>query len=66
MATTQVVLALASFATGVHGFGVSHNDTDCDLNCVKNNLDAFFLMSLGMLVFLMQAGFALLEAGAVR
>ena len=32
----------------------------------KNNLDAFFLMSLGMLVFLMQAGFALLEAGAVR
>ena len=30
------------------------------------NVDAFFILTMGILVFLMQGGFAFLEAGAVR
>ena len=37
-----------------------------DLEGLKENINAFFLFSLAIMVFLMQAGFALLEAGAVR
>ena len=37
-----------------------------DLEGLKENIDAFFLFALAIMVFLMQAGFALLEAGAVR
>ena len=37
-----------------------------DLEGLKVNIDAFFLFSMAIMVFLMQAGFALLEAGAVR
>ena len=33
---------------------------------LKTNLDNFFLIVMGCIVFLMQAGFAFLEAGAVR
>ncbi|XP_041365461.1 putative ammonium transporter 1 isoform X1 [Gigantopelta aegis] len=33
---------------------------------LKNNLDQFFLIIMGMIVFLMQCGFGFLEAGAVR
>ena len=32
----------------------------------KNNVDAFFLLVMGLIVFLMQCGFAFLEAGSVR
>ena len=37
-----------------------------DLEGLNENINAFFLFSLAIMVFLMQAGFALLEAGAVR
>ena len=33
---------------------------------LEGNLDNFFLIVMGCIVFLMQAGFAFLEAGAVR
>ena len=33
---------------------------------MKNNLDSFFIIVMGIVVFLMQCGFAFLEAGAVR
>ena len=33
---------------------------------MKANLDNFFIIVMGVIVFLMQAGFAFLEAGAVR
>jgi len=33
---------------------------------LKTNADAFFLVTMGVFVFFMQAGFAFLEAGAVR
>ena len=32
----------------------------------KDNVDAFFLLVMGLIVFLMQCGFAFLEAGSVR
>ena len=32
----------------------------------KHSLDSFFLIIMGIIVFLMQCGFALLEAGSVR
>ena len=37
-----------------------------DLAGVKGNVDAFFLIVMGCIVFLMQCGFAFLEAGSVR
>ena len=37
-----------------------------DLDIVKGNVDAFFLIVMGCIVFLMQCGFAFLEAGSVR
>ena len=37
-----------------------------DLNVLKENMNAFFLVVMGCVVFLMQCGFAFLEAGSVR
>ncbi len=37
-----------------------------DLSALKSDLDQFFLLVMGALVVLMQAGFALIEAGTVR
>ena len=37
-----------------------------DLTIFKQQVDAFFLVVMGCIVFLMQAGFAFLEAGSVR
>ena len=42
------------------------NGTSFDLECLKSNIDAFFLFTMAIMVFFMQAGFALLEAGSVR
>lgn len=36
------------------------------VNVVSSNLDQFFLIVMGCLIFFMQAGFAFLEAGSVR
>ena len=40
--------------------------TPFDSEALKSNLDNFFLIVMGIVVFLMQCGFAFLEAGAVR
>ena len=37
-----------------------------DLDVFKKNVDNFFLVVMGCIVFLMQCGFAFLEAGSVR
>ena len=39
---------------------------DEQMETLKTNADAFFLVTMGVFVFFMQAGFAFLEAGAVR
>ena len=36
------------------------------LEVMMTNSDAFFLVTMGIFVFFMQAGFAFLEAGSVR
>jgi Amt family ammonium transporter len=36
------------------------------LAVLTGNMDAFFVVMMGIVVFLMQVGFAFLEAGAVR
>ena len=50
-----------------------HNHTDHTLedlkqsfDVLKMNIDAFFKVMMGIIVFFMQCGFAFLEAGAVR
>ena len=40
--------------------------TDEKLDFLINNANAFFLIVNGIIVFLMQGGFAFLEAGSVR
>ena len=37
-----------------------------NFNILKSQLDSFFLIIMGIVVFLMQCGFAFLEAGSVR
>ena len=39
---------------------------DASLKVLMFNTDSFFLVIMGIIVFLMQVGFAFLEAGAVR
>ena len=41
-------------------------DLDKVVAIMKTNLDSFFIIIMGIVVFLMQCGFAFLEAGAVR
>ena len=36
------------------------------MQTLKDNIDAFFLLVMGLIVLLMQCGFAFLEAGSVR
>ena len=49
---------------------VTKNDasiaTEESLKVLMSNTDAFFLVIMGIVVFLMQLGFSFLEAGAVR
>lgn len=40
--------------------------TEQKINILAGSMDSFFLIVMGMVVFLMQCGFAFLEAGAVR
>ena len=42
------------------------NDYESDMDTLKENVDALFLIVMGCIVFFMQCGFALLEAGSVR
>lgn len=44
---------------------MSFNCTLPDGSVSRDSIDAFFLLSFGMIVFFLQAGFAMLEAGCV-
>ena len=37
-----------------------------EFDAFKGNMDSFFVIVMGCVVFLMQCGFAFLEAGSVR
>ncbi|CAL4102206.1 unnamed protein product, partial [Meganyctiphanes norvegica] len=45
---------------------VDTRDLLSNFGILQHNMDVFFLIIIGMLIFFMQGGFALLEAGAVR
>lgn len=59
VATTTVEATLPDITT-------TTEEAKTDLEILKGNTDAFFLIILGMIIFFMQAGFAFLEAGSVR
>ena len=42
------------------------NILEFDVETLKEDIDAFFLIVMGCIVYFMQCGFALLEAGSVR
>ena len=52
--------------TTISSTTTSSTTTPFDSEALKTNLDNFFLIVMGIVVFLMQCGFAFLEAGAVR
>ena len=61
---------LVNGSAGLEWVNWSWVDSDLSLEeqmeVLKTNADAFFLVTMGIFVFFMQAGFAFLEAGAVR
>ena len=69
MAESEVltVADLTKIITKMNDTLFSLEDTyTSDTKILKGNLDNFFMIVMGCIVFLMQAGFAFLEAGAVR
>ena len=44
----------------------AEDENEIDLEVLVANVDNFFLIVMGCIVFLMQCGFAFLEAGCVR
>ena len=44
----------------------NHTELKQSFDVLKMNIDAFFKVMMGIIVFFMQCGFAFLEAGAVR
>lgn len=66
MATSIPLLAIANNQTFFNLSSSSEEENDEILLNMKHNMDAFFLIIMGIVIFLMQCGFAFLEAGAVR
>jgi hypothetical protein len=62
--SAEVSSTTAASTTAAAAASASESPSDIDI--LKTNADQFFLLINGMMVFLMQAGFAFLEAGAVR
>ena len=63
--TLQAVLEQVQNATTVAA-AVDEDENEIDLEVLVANVDNFFLIVMGCIVFLMQCGFAFLEAGCVR
>ena len=53
-------------STDMSGNETSLSTLDESLKALMQNTDSFFLIIMGIIVFLMHCGFAFLEAGAVR
>ena len=60
------VILLKSTIDFIHFLSNCLHLEEKDLTIFKEQVDAFFLVVMGCIVFLMQAGFAFLEAGSVR
>ena len=66
MADDNDIDVVAIQTTTVASNETSLGEIDASLKAQMVNTDAFFLIINGIIVFLMQIGFAFLEAGAVR
>ena len=62
----DVVAIQTTTTTTVASNETSLGEIDANMKALMVNTDAFFLIINGIIVFLMQIGFAFLEAGAVR
>ena len=64
--TLQAILEQVQNATTTVGAEDEEAKNEIDLEVLVANVDNFFLIVMGCIVFLMQCGFAFLEAGCVR
>ena len=64
--TLQAVLEQVQNATTTVAAEDEAAENEIDLEVLVANVDNFFLIVMGCIVFLMQCGFAFLEAGCVR
>ncbi len=64
--TAAAAAAAAAAATTTMAAETTTLSTRDELNFLIHNSNSFFLIVNGIIVFLMQGGFAFLEAGAVR
>ena len=56
----------AYFATQLEYLKGNLSAVNDDLSATKGSVDTFYFITVGALVFFMQAGFGMLEAGSVR
>jgi len=70
MAEVDTVVTEGSLVSLISSTEMTNETTTEDpilsIPIIKSNLDKFFLIIMGIVVFLMQCGFAFLEAGSVR
>jgi len=59
-------LSLESLNIALYNLTTDYTNNNRTTFVMKENMDNFFIIVMGCIVFLMQAGFAFLEAGAVR
>ena len=64
--TLQAILEQVQNATTTVAAEDGEAKNEIDLEVLVANVDNFFLIVMGCIVFLMQCGFAFLEAGCVR
>ena len=64
--TLQAILEQVQNATTTVAAEDEEAENKIDLEVLVANVDNFFLIVMGCIVFLMQCGFAFLEAGCVR
>jgi Amt family ammonium transporter len=62
----EPVFAIDQVAASLLTIMAEDENVEAQVAIMKENLDSFFLIVMGIVVFLMQCGFAFLEAGAVR
>lgn len=60
------IIKMAEPDINITALSVNFTSLAEDYNVLKVNVDSLFLIVMGIIVFLMQCGFALLEAGSVR
>ena len=65
MATVDTEITTMASSDNIDYGNATYNNT-INIKVMQDNINSFFLIVMGIVVFLMQCGFAFLEAGAVR